>query len=253
MTSLFTKRGNEIDSKEMLKADSHQELMDKVDSRLNRKYVKSSKIAWVWQIQDVFNKSGYEELTNGNLVGDYDELFKRLRFTIESKANWLEIKYKYTRLSYQDFEAELWKITYDAIEYYEQSGDIDTEFTLLETLELFWKTRIISFIKSCLFTVKHKGWYTSLPLADDFEEFWEDESPNQEDEYLYKETIQEMFNDIELTDEERNLLAVIYDYPSGSLREWGKELGINHPETVRRLFQTLRKKLAKYSVPLPAV
>jgi hypothetical protein len=241
MNQTITRSFGEFDTGSMLKADSYQELMDKINFRLNQKYSKKSKIKWIWQIQKIY--ANWEKSKDET----YAELHKQLKFTVEAKADWLERKYKNTRLSFHDFEAELWKITYDAIEYHEQSGDIDTEFTLVETLELFWKYRIKDYIKSCLYTEKHSPWYTASSLAANFNQYWKDETPGPEKSYIHKETVTSMFKDNGLTKEERQLLELIYDFPSGSLREWGEELGIKHPETVRRRFISLQKKLEKYN------
>lgn len=222
---------------------TYNELIHKINTRLNNKY-SLSKVKWVWKVQSVFNNCGFEPLTNGTLMADYTALINELRFTIDRKAEWYAHKYKNTRLSFQDFESELYDITYKAIEYYEQSNDIDTEFTLIETLELYWKNRMNSYIKSCLYTVKNGQWNTALPLTDNFNEAEPDTAPSPEQQYINKETVTAMFNDTDLTDKERQLLSIIYDYPSGSLREWGTELGITHPQTVKRLFQSLQKKLA---------
>lgn len=138
----------------MLKADSYKELMHKVNTRLESKYPKS-KVKWVWKIQSLFNDADIETLENGDIVFEYyTALIKELRFTIVKKAEWYATKFRNTRLSFQDFEAEFYDITYKAIQYYEESGDLDTEFTLVETLEMYWKTRMTSFIKSCLYTHK---------------------------------------------------------------------------------------------------
>lgn len=245
MKAKLTKNIGEIDVKSMLKADSYEELIDKIDTRLKKKY-SSSKVKWVWKIQRLFENHDVITDENNNMTADYTRIHRMLEFTIQKKAEWYEKRYYSVRLSYHDFEAELWKITYDAIEYYEQSGDIDTEFTLVETLELYWKFRMKDFIKSCLYTEKNKPWYTAAPLADEFDEFWADESLNPEQMYLVKETVTEMFNESSLTEKERLLLTVIYDYPSGSFREWGKEMGINHPETVRRMLKSLQMKINRY-------
>lgn len=238
--SLFTNKGTSIDTKKLLKADSYEELKEKIESRLSRKYSKS-KLEYLKGIQAVFEdwEKDKDEI--------YRELYKRLKFTIETKAKWLERKYSSVRLSFHDFEAELWKITYEAIESYEQAGDIDTEFTLLETLELFWKYRMKDFIRSCLFTRKHSPWYTAASLADNFNEFLPDDSPLPEEQLILNETVTEMFNDSNLTTNERKLLEIIYDKPEGSLRDWGKCLGIDHPETVRRLYNSLKRKLEKFN------
>ncbi|MCI2253434.1 hypothetical protein L2D08_03540 [Domibacillus sp. PGB-M46] len=241
MNKLIFKRAEEIDRSQILKADSYQELVSKMESRLKRKY-SSSKIKWVRQVQMVF--SDWDKDTDEV----YSELQKLLKFTIEAKAKYYEKKYKSVRLSYHDFEAELWKITFAAIQYYEESGDIDTEFMLVETLEMFWKTRMIDFIKSCLYTEKHSPWYKAATLDEKSIERLPDNSPSMEQQYIYKETIEEMFNAEELTEKERELLALIYDNPSGSLREWGSELGVPHPQTVRRLFDSLKNKLVKYNI-----
>jgi hypothetical protein len=231
------KRGREIDKIRVLKADSYDEYQDKMIARLNRKYSKS-KVEWVLQIQALF-----EALTDET----YAELFKRLRFTIEGKAKAKEKRFKNVWLSYHDFEEQLWKATYDALDYYEQVWG-DTEFSLLETLELYWKKRLTSFIKSTLYTQKHSPWYNASKLAEGFEEFWADESPNPEQGYIYKETVNDMLNDRELNEKERMLLAEIYDFPSGSLRDWGNEIGISHPQSVKRIYKQLKRKLDKYRI-----
>lgn len=245
MSAKLTKNFSEIDIREMLKADSYQELIAKIDTRLKKKY-SSSKIKWIWKIQRIFENLDYTTLENGYVTQDYTKLHRTFEFTIQQKADWYERRYWSVRLSYHDFEAELWKITYDALEYYESVQDIDCEFTLVETLELFWKYRMKDFIKSCLYTEKNKPWYTATTLADEFDEFWADESLNPEQLYLMKETVNEMFNHPSLSDTERKLLEVIYDNPDGSYREWGEEIGINHPETVRRHIKSLKMKLIGY-------
>ncbi|MFE4352460.1 hypothetical protein [Peribacillus butanolivorans] len=241
MTSELFVKGRNIDRQRMLKADTYQELMDKIDGRLERKYP-ASKVIWIREIQSIFRNwdLSTEEIES--------QLAEKLKFPIEKKAAWLERKYKSVRLSYQDFEEELWNITYQAIEYYELNNDIDTEFTLVETLELFWKNRMNSFIKSCLYTKKNSGWYFAAPLAEDFEQFWPDRSPGPEESYILRETVDDMLSDPELNELEKRLLAVIYDYPDGSLREWGKEIGISHPQTVKRLFGSVQRKLGKYKI-----
>lgn len=239
MTSLFTAKGNEINRSQILKADSWQELKEKLESRLKKEY-KTSRLIWIHSLQNTF--SNYE-LTKDEMLA---ELTKKLTFTIEKKALAYERRYKYFRLSYQDFEAELWKITYLAIDYYEEVGDLDSEFMLLETLEMFWKTRMNNFIKSCVYTKKHNPWYTASTLAEDFDTKHPDESVNIEKSFIQEETISEMFNDTNLTERERRLLETIYDWPEDSLRDWGKRLGVDHPETVRRLYKSLQRKLAKY-------
>lgn len=103
------------------------------------------------------------------------------------------------------------------------------------------------FIKSCLYTVKHGDWYKSASLSEDFESVWPDHNLNIEKQVLYKETVAEMFADAELNEQERKLLYLIYDYPKGSFRKWGEELGVDHPETVRRLLLSVQNKLAKYN------
>ncbi|WHX62769.1 hypothetical protein [Peribacillus frigoritolerans] len=240
MTSLFTAKGNEIDRSKMLKADSWQELKEKLESRLKKEY-KSSRLIWINKLQNIFTNY---ELTKDEMLA---ELTKMLKFTIEKKAEAYERKYKYVRLSYHDFEAELWKITYLAIDYYEEVGDIDSEFMLLETLEMFWKSRMNNFIKSCVYTKKHNPWYTASTLADDFETKHPDESVNIELQLIHQETITELFNESRLTEKERKLLEIIYEKPDESLREWGERLNINHPETVRRLYKQLKVKLAKHN------
>ena len=248
--SLFTNTGTRIDTKQNLKADSYGELKEKINTRLGRKYTKS-KVGFVWKVQALFDDPDFIELENGNFEEDHWKLKKALSFTIEQKANWYEYRYRNARLSYHDFEAELWKITFAAIEYYEDGGDFESyegaEFTLIETLELFWKTRMIDFIRSCMYTEKHTPWYTAASLADDFNEFWPDSSPNPEQQLVINETITEMFTDSGLTKRERKLLEIIYDKPNDSLSKWGKLLNIEHPETVRRLYQPLKGKLAKYN------
>ncbi|MBN3556053.1 hypothetical protein JYA63_17370 [Fictibacillus nanhaiensis] len=245
MEKRLYKIGGEIIRSNILKADSYQELQIKIRKRINGKY-SSSKVKWIWKIQDLFRNSELVKLPNGYYEYDHSKLYSALEFTIEKKANWLEKKYKYVRLSFHDFEAELWKITYDAIDYYEIWVD-DTEFTLVETLELYWKTRMIDFIKSCLYTIKHGDWYKSASLSEDFESVWPDNNLEIEKQLLYKQTVAEMLAAVELNEQERKLLYLIYDYPSRSYREWGKELGINHPEKVRRLFLSIQKRLTKYN------
>ncbi|MDF2039355.1 MULTISPECIES: hypothetical protein [Cytobacillus] len=248
--SLFTNRGTNIDRATMLKADSYEELKEKINTRLGRKY-SPSKIKYVWKIQELFNNPDFSVLENGNLEVDYWRLTRELKFTINKKAEWYAYRYRNARLSYQDFEAEFWKITWDAIEYYEQGGDFESfegaEFTLVETLELFWKNRIIDFIRSCLYTKKHNPWYTAASLSDDFNEYWPDTSLLQDEQLIINETIDELFCDKSLTEDERRLLEIIYDNPTESLREWGEKFGFNHPETVRRRYLSLKRKLSKYS------
>jgi hypothetical protein len=234
------KHGTEIDRDSMFKADSYEELLEKINIRLNKQY-KPSKVKWVWQIQDAWKNSPID-IVNENVETNYRKLFNMLSTTIKGKSQGLETRYKGVRLSFHDFESELWDISFKAIEYYEQAGDIETEFTLLETLEMFWKTRINSFIKSKLYTKKHNQWYTAVEINELFPDY----SLSPEQEYIRKETMLEIFNDSDLTEKERKLLGVISDYPNGSLREWGKELGINHPQTVKRLYESLHKKLQVY-------
>ncbi|EFI66018.1 hypothetical protein BFZC1_24115 [Lysinibacillus fusiformis ZC1] len=236
------KHGTDIDKGNMLKADSYKELMHKVNTRLENKYPKS-KVKWIWKIQSLFNDTDLETLENGDIQSDYTALIKELRFTIVKKAEWYATKFRNTRLSFQDFEVEFYDITYKAIQYYEESGDLNTEFTLVETLEMYWKTRINSFIKSCLYTHKNGEWFKSASLSDHFNDTEPDTAPTPEQDYILKETVTAMFNDSDLTDNEKALLAVIYDNPTGSLREWGQEIGIVHPQTVKRLFQSLQRKL----------
>jgi hypothetical protein len=242
MNQKLYKKFGEFKKSDILKADSYKELMDKIHTRLNEKY-SSSKVKWIWRIQNAFDNCDYIELDDGNYELHFHELYVLLNQTIKWKAEALERRYKYVRLSYHDFEAKLWEITYDAIEYYDSNHGLDTEFTLLETLELFWKYRMKDYIKSCLFTKKHSPWYTASSLADNFDGFWNDELPIIEG---YKDTVEGMFNDSDLSENERQLLEEIYNNPEGSLRDWGKEIGITHPQTVKRLYQSLQKKLEKY-------
>jgi hypothetical protein len=247
MNGILTKKGYEIDRDEMLKADSYHQLVDKVNARLEKKYA-SSKIKYVWEVQRLFNDADLEVLSNGDYVADYSSLINKLRYTIEWKADWLEKKYRSVRLSFHDFEAELWKITYDAIKYYEESSDIETEFTLVETLEMWWKTRIINYIKSCIYTEKHGWWYKSKSLPEGFIEFWADDSLNPENQYIINETMMEILTDASLSTHEKALLSVIYDNPSDSYRTWGGKLGISHPQTIKRLHESIKKKLEIYNI-----
>lgn len=235
----------------MLKAESYEELRDKINTRLGRKY-KPSKITYIWKVQELYNNPDFTLLDNGNLEADYWKLIRELKFTIDKKAEWYEYRYRSKRLSYHDFESELWKIAWDAIEYYQQGGDIESyvgaEFTLVETLEMFWKNRMIDFIRSCLYTEKHSPWYNAVSLAEDFNEFWSDTSLLPEEQLLINETVSEIFSDTNLIDNERRLLGAIYENPNDSLRNWGEQLGLNHQETVRRLYKSLKRKLAKYNL-----
>lgn len=239
-TSKLFNYGIEIDKSDMLKAESYDELINKINHRLNRKY-KPTKVKWVWQIQDAWKNSPLE-VVKGNSVVNYRKLFNMLKQTIEGKAKGLANRYRSVRLSFHDFESELWDITYRAIEYYEMAGDLETEFTIWETLEMFWGNRIKSFIRSCIYTQKHNPWYT----AAEVNEFYPDSSASPEEEYIRKETLAEIFNDSDLTYKERQLLNVISEIPDGSLREWGKGVSIKHPESVKRLLVSLQEKLSKY-------
>lgn len=48
-----------------------------------------------------------------------------------------------------------------------------------------------------------------------------------------------MFSDSEWIEKEKALLHVIHNDPLGLLRNWGSELYIPHPQTVKRLLQSM--------------
>jgi hypothetical protein len=241
MNTVISKVGDAIDRNDMLKADSYQELMEKIKLRLSKKY-RASKIEWVWDIQKAWQNTDYDISDNGIWEPNYYKLFKKLEKTIQWKAEWLEKKYKFVRLSYHDFEAELWKITYEAIQYYESAGDIDTEFTLVETLEMYWKNRMNNYIKKCLYTEKHGWWHFSKSIPN----YLHDTAHNPINPNPAIEKVEEIFSDESLTEKERKLLEAIYNNPVGSYREWGKEISVSHPETIRRLLNSLKNKLTKF-------
>lgn len=89
MEKRLFKFGGEIIRSNILKADSYRELQIKKRKRINGKY-SSSKVKWIWKIQDLFRNSEFVKQPNGYYEYGHSKLYSALEFTIEKKANWLE-------------------------------------------------------------------------------------------------------------------------------------------------------------------
>jgi hypothetical protein len=214
--------------------ESEQQLIKRMVRRLHNTYPegKVKRIIWFEDVVDFWYDEDWTTVNKmvGKTVRFYSELW-------EQKAQSSGI-----RLYRDDFDELFWQVVWETIESYDwRSG-----FYLLETLELKFKSRALDKIRWAKRSKRvHEYTAARLPEEIDRDARFAD-TQNVENEVVNRMTVEGMFAEESLTEQERSLLSFLYEKPDATLAEMASALGLSHKEQARRLHVGLRRKLAPY-------
>lgn len=194
---------------------------------------KPEKVNYIIQIERIWEKYAF----NRNDV-NFNKLVRALKFTIDRKAAAMERKWNNKRINKADFESvfyeELWKLC-DSYNHY-------GEFYFYETFIVAIHNRGIDVTRK-LITKKGAFEKNVLPLKEETAEFIPDIRINIEKDVIDRDLFAKILSEESLTDQELNLIQAIYSNPNASYRELAIEIGLKHPQQIKRSLQKIKNKI----------
>lgn len=206
-----------------------------IDRRLKRTY-KPSKVKFLWNIEDIVDDCYCTDY--------FTDLYLALQLTIKAVADSYGRRWANKRLSSHDFESVFWLETYKLFKKYTEEG-LNPDFVFFETLKLMLERRATDVIRKATKTKKGAIQHDIDSLGESFEQTFPD-TVDTEKEVTDRIFVDMLIADETLTDDERQLLEIIYVNPGATLRELAEQTEFNHPEKVKRAMNRIRKKIAKY-------
>ncbi|PEK60779.1 hypothetical protein [Bacillus pseudomycoides] len=208
---------------------------DKLE-RIKRIY-DDKKVKRVLAVEKAWNRYAMLRLEEGEnafyiMFNDY-----LIRGLIKSILNKFENAWKNKQIFRDDFESVFWEKLWRVC----QEHSWNDEYYLYEKIRKSLECTGYNLIKSKLRTDKRKANHQNIDLVEDLEKF---DSPfciegNVETKLL----IEQYCNDTEV-----NLLTTYLESPYLSYRDLGRLCGINHPERVRRILNSAKRKLRSSNI-----
>ncbi|HEU4963640.1 MAG TPA: hypothetical protein VFV52_07240 [Bacilli bacterium] len=212
-------------------------LLERRSVRLKSKWITKSKERRIRSVESAWRRYAVGDISLNDLLQ-----MKTIVELIRSRARKNGEKWRNIRLCEADFESCFWGEAWNVIaDYTWHSG-----YYLYETLDLAFSRRALDLVRAAL-RKKRAIWSKSLPLADDFENFWPDEFVNIESEVTDQMVVDEMIGYWSLTNAERQLLVALLDDPEASLQELADRCGLPNKMSVSRMKDRLKQKLALYN------
>ncbi|MED0885339.1 sigma-70 family RNA polymerase sigma factor [Bacillus mycoides] len=205
---------------------------DKLE-RIKRIY-NDKKVKQVLAVEKTWNKYAVLRLEKGEdafyiLFNDY--LIKAMMRSILNK---FENAWKNKRIFRDDFESVFWEKLWHVC----QEHSWNDEYYLYEKIRKSLEYTGCNLVKAKLTTDKRKANHQNVDLMADLEKM---DSPFRiESDIEIKLLINQYCNDIEA-----DLITTYIESPHLSYRDLGRLHGINHPERVRRILDSAKRKLRK--------
>lgn len=206
----------------------HQE--DKLE-RIKRIY-DDKKVKQVLTVEEAWDKYAMLRLEKGEdafhiIFNDY-----LIRYLMRSTLNKFENAWKNKRIFRDDFESVFWEKLWHVC----QEHSWNDEYYLYEKIRRSLECAGCNLVKSKLTTDKRKANHQNIDLMADLEKI---DSPFRiESDIEIKLLIKQYCNGIE-----EDLITSYIGNPHLSYRELGSLHGINHPERVRRILDSAKRKL----------
>ncbi|MFB5576635.1 MULTISPECIES: sigma-70 family RNA polymerase sigma factor [Bacillus cereus group] len=203
---------------------------DKLE-RIKRIY-NDKKVKQVLAVEKTWNKYAMLRLEKGEdafyiLFNDY-----LIRSLMRSTLNKFENAWKNKRIFRDDFESVFWEKLWRVC----QEHSWNDEYYLYEKIRKSLECTGWNLVKAKLTTDKRKANHQNVDLVEDLEKM---DSPFRiENDVEIKLLINQYCNDIEA-----DLITTYIESPHLSYRDLGGLHGINHPERVRRILDSAKRKL----------
>ncbi|HDR8021687.1 TPA: sigma-70 family RNA polymerase sigma factor [Bacillus cereus] len=203
---------------------------DKLE-RIKRIY-NDKKVKQVLAVEKTWDKYAMLRLEKGEdafyiVFNDY--LIKAL---MRSTLNKFENAWKNKRIFRDDFESVFWEKLWRVC----QEHSWNDEYYLYEKIRKSLECTGYNLVKAKLTTDKRKANHQNIDLVEDLEKL---DSPFRiENDVEIKLLINQYCNDIEV-----DLITTYIESPHLSYRDLGRLHGINHPERVRRILDSAKRKL----------
>ncbi|SCM99110.1 Uncharacterized protein BWINRASL_05343 [Bacillus mycoides] len=186
-----------------------------------------------------YRYSLYDSNMNANDIEiKRNDLIKSLEFTINRRAEIWGHNWRNKRLSKSDFKSAFYEVTLKLLNTYTWYQI----FYFYEELRLKLHKKGLDIVRK-LRTKQGKFDVNILPLKDEAAEFIADTQVDIETEIINNDLVERILNDSALTEQEKQLLQMIYNNPDMSNRDIAKVVGLNHHEQVTRLLKRIKRKL----------